>query len=150
VEQVHDLFKLLSAIKKSVPKGKYQDFFLVAFSNILKKTSLWLTKSIKPTKAKNKFHHPVLKTFKAQYKMMNKAVAEIGDELSDNKKSTIVNRNFLKLSSKKPFLDMLITSPPYVTSYEYADLHQLSTLWLGYSSDYKELRNGTIGSLLHQ
>ena len=42
---------------------------------------------------------------------------------------------------------MLITSPPYVTSYEYADLHQLSTLWLGFVQDYRELRKGTIGSV---
>ena len=43
-------------------------------------------------------------------------------------------------------LDMIITSPPYVTSYEYADLHQLSTLWLDFTSDYREFRKGTIGS----
>jgi len=42
-----------------------------------------------------------------------------------------------------------VTSPPYVTSYEYADLHQLSTLWLDYTDDYKSLREGTIGSLHH-
>ena len=42
---------------------------------------------------------------------------------------------------------MIITSPPYVTSYEYADLHQLSSLWLGYADDFKELRKDTIGSI---
>ena len=41
---------------------------------------------------------------------------------------------------------MIITSPPYVTSYEYADLHQLSTLWLDFTDDYRSFRNGTIGS----
>jgi len=46
-------------------------------------------------------------------------------------------------------VDMIITSPPYVTSYEYADLHQLSSLWLGYTEDYRELRKGSIGSLYH-
>ena len=45
--------------------------------------------------------------------------------------------------------DVVVTSPPYVTSYEYADLHQLSTLWLGYAQDYRTLRKGTIGSV-HQ
>ena len=48
---------------------------------------------------------------------------------------------------ERPFVDLLVTSPPYVTSYEYADLHQLSTLWLGYASDYRTFRKGTIGSL---
>ena len=41
---------------------------------------------------------------------------------------------------------MIITSPPYVTSYEYADLHQLSSLWLDFTEDYTSLRKGTMGS----
>ena len=59
---------------------------------------------------------------------------------------TIKTANFLKENNDSKNLDMIITSPPYVTSYEYADLHQLSTLWLGYTSDYREFRKGTIGS----
>ena len=46
-----------------------------------------------------------------------------------------------------PHVDLIVTSPPYVTSYEYADLHQLSSLWLGYVDDYRELRKGSIGSV---
>lgn len=61
--QISDLHRLLTAIKKVVPSGKYRNFFLVAFSNILKRTSVWLIKSIKPQRDPNKFHHPVLKTF---------------------------------------------------------------------------------------
>jgi len=64
-------------------------------------------------------------------------------------KNEIVTGNFLDASIKHPTVDMIITSPPYVTSYEYADLHQLSSLWLGYTEDYRELRNGSIGSLYH-
>ncbi|MCS5707339.1 site-specific DNA-methyltransferase [Candidatus Berkiella cookevillensis] len=33
-------------------------------------------------------------------------------------------------------IDLIITSPPYVTSYDYADLHQLSILWLSGDTDY--------------
>ena len=39
--------------------------------------------------------------------------------------------------------------PPYVTSYEYAGLHQLSSLWLGFASDYRSLREGSIGRSRH-
>lgn len=42
---------------------------------------------------------------------------------------------------------MCIRDRPYVTSYEYADLHQLSSLWLGYADDYRTLRRGSIGSV---
>ncbi|MDE2955437.1 MAG: hypothetical protein OXU68_00285 [Bacteroidota bacterium] len=39
-----------------------------------------------------------------------------------------------------------MTSPPYVTSYNYADIHQLSALWLGFASDYRDLRKNMIGN----
>lgn len=61
-------------------------------------------------------------------------------------KIEINNSNFLTIK-KFPKVDLLITSPPYVTSYEYADLHQLSSLWLGYADDYRDLRKGSIGSV---
>jgi len=61
----------------------------------------------------------------------------------------IISGSFLDSSVKKPRVDMIITSPPYVTSYEYADLHQLSSLWLGFVEDYRDLRDGSIGSLHH-
>lgn len=59
---------------------------------------------------------------------------------------SIENENFLE-ATNIPNVDLIISSPPYVTSYEYADLHQLSSLWLGYAKDYRDLRRGTIGSL---
>jgi DNA modification methylase len=40
------------------------------------------------------------------------------------------------LPLKSNSIDIIITSPPYVTSYEYADLHQLSLLWFGSDSNY--------------
>lgn len=61
----------------------------------------------------------------------------------------IVNGNFLDESLRKPMVDLIVTSPPYVTSYEYADLHQLSSLWLGFTADYRDLREGSIGSTQH-
>lgn len=145
--QIVDLYNLLTCINKNVPKGKYRDCFYVAFSNILKKTSNWLTKSIKPTLDKGKIPHPVLPAFIQQMKQLVKAVDEASKKIVTTPKSKIENKNFLALKPKSPFLDLLITSPPYVTSYEYADLHQLSTLWLDYVKDYRELRKGTIGSV---
>jgi DNA modification methylase len=39
-----------------------------------------------------------------------------------------------------------VTSPPYVTSYEYADLHQLTVLWLEQVSNLAEFRQRFIGT----
>ena len=71
------------------------------------------------------------------------------NEFTGNSTTEIVAGNFLDASVKKPLVDMIVTSPPYVTSYEYADLHQLSSLWLGFAEEYRDLREGSVGSLHH-
>ena len=43
-------------------------------------------------------------------------------------------------------VDMIITSPPYVTSYEYADIHQLTGYWMEYITDIHEFRKQFIGT----
>ncbi|MDX9714196.1 MAG: class I SAM-dependent methyltransferase [Dissulfurispiraceae bacterium] len=148
-QQYNALAHLKKAIYGSTPNNSdYRLFFLCGFSNILKATSRWLTKSIKPQIDPNKKASKVIDAFNEQYKMMFLANEEV--EGLSNAESDIVTGNFLDDSWKIPSIDMIITSPPYVTSYEYADLHQLSSLWLGYVDDYKELRDGTIGSLHHE
>ena len=69
-------------------------------------------------------------------------------EFDAKNETTILTANILNLAIPRK-LDMIVTSPPYVTSYEYADLHQLSSLWLGFASDYRDLRQGSIGSTQH-
>ncbi len=148
--QIGALYSLQNLIKTQIPKGKYQNYFLVAFSNILKGASKWLTKSIKPTIDKNKKIKDINRLFRIQFNLMQRASTEYNTKVKSKTKTTIINDNFLSTRINKPIVDLLITSPPYVTSYEYADLHQLSSLWLGYTSDFRTLRNGTIGSIYHQ
>ena len=143
-----DLSRLKSAIENAVPlNSNYRSFFLCAFSNILKSTSRWLTKSIKPQVDPNKKPVDVILAFKEQIRFMMMANKE--SDLTEGSITEIVTGNFIDPSMEHPKVDMIITSPPYVTSYEYADLHQLSSLWLGYTEDYRELRRGSIGSLYH-
>ena len=139
---------LLDAIRSSVAEGKYQDFFLCAFSNILKPVSKWLTKSIKPQIDPVKPRVDVRTVFVKQVDFMVKAVRET--PIPKTAKREIENANLLDLKVDRSFADVIVTSPPYVTSYEYADLHQLSSLWLGYTDDYRKLRQGTIGSMFHK
>lgn len=147
-EQIIDLLKLRKSINEVIPKNsKYLNFFLTAFSNILKPTSVWLTKSIKPQVDPNKIPTNVLNAFKIQFNIMKNANIENPVKLKNKVKIDTIN--FLTKEIDNPFADLIVSSPPYVTSYEYADLHQLSSLWLDYSSDYKKLREGSIGSLYH-
>jgi DNA modification methylase len=144
-ESYSELYKLKISIDNCVPKGKYNTFFLCVFSSILKASSRWLTKSIKPQIDPNKKQCNVNKIFHIQFNKMLRAVRDLND-LESKSKIIIKNQNILT-SRQLPKVDLIITSPPYVTSYEYADLHQLSTLWLGYTKDYKNLREGSIGSV---
>lgn len=144
-DRIIELSKLKHAILVSVPKGKYQNFFLCGFSNILKSCSKWLTKSIKPQVDPDKKEKEPWKAFEGQFEMMRKANRQNHIKCKSN--VDIVTSNFLDYGIKHPFVDLVVTSPPYVTSYEYADLHQLSTLWLGFTDDYRTYRRGTIGSL---
>lgn len=140
-EQFDDLLKLKHAIL-TIPQGKYRVIFECLFSSILKPTSRWLTKSIKPQVDPNKKIADVWKSFENQYKKLNKCLREIPES---HAKINIATCSILT-KRKLPKVDLIISSPPYVTSYEYADLHQLSSLWLGFTEDYTSLRKGTMGS----
>ncbi len=155
-ESYRVLYKIKYSIDQVLDSGKYREAFLCIFSSILKASSRWLTKSIKPQVDPDKKEIDVLNLFSRQYDKFIKAIEETQNEDGFVKKENRKNEenahidiqcdNFLTANNLPP-VDLVITSPPYVTSYEYADLHQLSSLWLGYVEDYRELRRGTIGSV---
>lgn len=139
-----ELYKLKKAIDENTPNGKYKSAFYCVFSSILKSSSKWLTKSIKPQIDNQKKDIDIINSFNIKYKKFINSVEEINRSEYDSK-IEIRNKNFLSIR-KLPKVDLIISSPPYVTSYEYADLHQLSSLWLDYTDDYRLLRKGSIGS----
>ena len=140
------LLRLKAAIESNVPSGKYLDAFHCLFSSILKASSKWLTKSIKPQVDPNKKEIVVWDVFEQQYNKFVRSIEQLNGQGESNPSIVIENENFLEVPDAAK-VDLIISSPPYVTSYEYADLHQLSSLWLGYADDYKDLRRGSIGSL---
>lgn len=143
--QISHLYKLRQSIFEVVADKKYQDFFFCAYSAILKSCSRWLTRGIKPQVDPNKVPKNVWEAFEKEVHLMLRANKSSNIKTSCH--ATIKTISVLELKNVQNLADMVITSPPYVTSYEYADLHQLSTLCLGYSTDYKFFRNGSIGSL---
>lgn len=144
-EQIRELSLLKKCIFDSIPhNSKYLFYFLCAFSNILKPTSKWLTKSIKPQLDPTKTPAQVRAAFISQCLSMRTALVEENNILCKSK-TTIKCKDALTIR-KSNFADLIISSPPYVTSYEYADLHQLSSLWLDYAEDYRDLRKNSIGS----
>ncbi len=106
-----------------------RDFFLVSFAQILKTCSIWMQKSVKPTRDLKKKDYDPIKTFFEQTKKMIKKHAEFDKILNSEIKQNIDNYREIKcqdarnLPCKDEKATLIVTSPPYVTSYEYADLH---------------------------
>ena len=144
--RIDDLLRLRRAIRQQVPATSfYRSFFLCGFSNILKPTSRWLTKSIKAQLDPDKSPRDVLEAFTDQFALMRRA-CEQARRPGHRPRIHIRRRNFLAPAAPSCRADLIVTSPPYVTSYDYADIHQLSALWLGYASDYRTLRKDMLGN----
>ena len=60
--------------------------------------------------------------------------------------SKVICTDARKIPAKDNSVSLIVTSPPYVTSYEYADLHQLTALWLEYTKDLSDFRKRFIGT----
>lgn len=129
-----------------------RDFFLVAFAQILKSSSIWLQKSVKPTRDPQKKIYEPFVLFANQAKKMIRKHDEF-NRILDKKVINSINdfriiqcQDSRNLPCEDEKAQVIVTSPPYVTSYEYADLHQLPSLWFGYLRDLPEFRKKFIGS----
>jgi len=129
-----------------------RNFFLVAFSHILKSCSIWLQGSTKPTRDLKKKPAKPYETLRKHLKKM-----QAGNEDFYNFVPLKVRDNINGYLNIKPTdaryqpvpdnsVDLIVSSSPYVTSYEYADLHQLSTIWLDLAEDLGEYRKEFIGT----
>ena len=143
---IDDLIRLDRAIRQQTrPYSVHRKFFQCAYSAILKATSFWLTKSIKPQRDPDKRPRIVMEAFEEQVALMRRANIE-NSFPRPYAKTSMSTQNFLGQTTSRKKADLIVTSPPYVTSYNYADIHQLSTLWLGYAEDYRSLRRNMLGN----
>lgn len=150
-ENKNELGKILRAIYGENDEV-IRNFFLVAFSHILKNCSIWLQGSTKPTRDLEKnpikpydaLRRHLMKMRRgddAFYKVIPDRVRKnlnqyLNIEIGDAKKQPVSDET----------VDLVVTSSPYVTSYEYADLHQLSTIWLDLADDLTDYKKGFIGT----
>ena len=149
-EQKDELAKLLQVIR-NFENADIRRFFLCGFSNILKNCSIWHQKSNKPTRDFKKKVPDVMRTFNRQIRMMQKGNMAFWELMNEYTFSANAEcRDSRKLPLVNESVDLVVTSPPYVTSYEYGDLHQLSMLWLEGLEDLKSFRERFIGSALRR
>lgn len=137
--------KILSIKNRSI-----KDFFLVSLSHILKNCSRWLQSSTKPQVDPYKNPTDPFTSFEFHTRQMMKKNAEFYEQL--NKDSYLKTKCEIRLedarrtSIRTNSVGAVITSPPYVTSYEYADIHQLTGYWFEYITDLTEFRKNFIGT----
>jgi len=151
-EEKRKLAFLFSEISKIKDKD-IRDFFYCGFSNILKNCSIWLQKSNKPTRDLKKKPIDPFIAFSRQVKKMLRGNADFFNLLQ--KKGYLKTycevycTDARKIPAKANSVTLIVTSPPYVTSYEYADLHQLTALWFEYTKNLSDFRKRFIGTSYH-
>lgn len=127
-----------------------KDFFLVSLSHILKNCSRWLQSSTKPQVDPHKNPTDPFTAFEFHTKQMMRKNAEFYEQLNKDNylktKCEIRLEDARKTSIRSNSVGAVITSPPYVTSYEYADIHQLTGYWYEYITDLTEFRKNFIGT----
>ncbi len=158
---IQELDKIYFAIKK-IKNHNVRRFFLCSFSHNLKNCSRWLMKSIKPTIDKEKIVPNPKGSFLRHLDSMIKKNERFYSALAQSGYTNVSAKMYRRDSTKKfpieqEAVDLIITSPPYVTSYEYADLHQLTLLWFGgdprhfkkwhrFSNEFIDFRRNFIGT----
>lgn len=151
-EEKRKLAFIFAEISKLKEQG-IRNFFYCGFSNILKNCSIWMQKSNKPTRDLNKKPSEPMQAFYKQIRMMTKGNAEFYALLKAKKYLCIPNKIYCTDARTIPIEDnsvnLIVTSPPYVTSYEYADLHQLTALWFKYTKNLSNFRKRFIGTSCH-
>jgi DNA modification methylase len=146
-----DVLQALSQIQCAFePLGEaVQPFFRCALSHTLKPVSWWHDRSVKPMRKLDKPIPDPVQVFFRHVRRMARGNREYWELLQEA--GTLDTPAHCYCADARALLlpdhsvDLIVTSPPYVTSYEYADLHQLSALWFQMTTDLREFRQGFIG-----
>ena len=146
-DQYNKLMEIFLLINR-IDNRNIRIFYQCCFSNILKNCSIWFSKSIKPMRDYNKPDYDPVESFTKHLKFMTLRNEEYYNHLKKIEKvsALIQKRDARKTGLKSESIDLIITSPPYAISYEYADLHQLTLLWFGFAKDMNNIKKEFIGT----
>ncbi|MCS7300604.1 MAG: site-specific DNA-methyltransferase [Fimbriimonadales bacterium] len=124
-------------------------FFRCALSHTLKTVSYWHDRSVKPIRKLSKPIPDAREAFFRQVQRMLRGNYEFWQLLCERNAletpATPYCADARALPVETESAQLVTTSPPYVTSYEYADLHQLSALWFRWTTNLRAFRAGFIG-----
>ncbi len=156
MEEVRDELGRILTLIYDEDDSAVQSFLVVAFSHVLKTCSIWSQSSTKPTRdLKKRPTLPYDAIKRHLFKMLkgNEQFYGVVPSCVKDKPDSFLNIQ-VRSAERQPVpddsVDLIVSSSPYVTSYEYADLHQLSTLWLDLADDLKEYKKKFIGTSYKQ
>jgi DNA modification methylase len=148
-ERQHEIAYIINAIEQEKSK-KIREFFLCALSHCFKTCSIWLQTSTKPTRNLNKQPAWAIPTFNMHVKRMMAKNESFYKKLEADGNLSVISKIYTRDARRTRIapgsVKLLITSPPYITSYEYADLHELSGLWFRHFESLQEFRKQFIGT----
>lgn len=127
-------------------------FYLCAISNILKPCSRWLQSGTKPQLDPSRTDNIAdpFSRIAFQLRQMMKQNQQYFDSLVLSglmeTSCEIRDADARATGIASGTVAAVITSPPYVTSYEYADIHQLTGYWFEYFDDLRSFRKKFIGT----
>ena len=128
----------------------FRDFLRVGFSNILKNCSIWLKSSTKPTRDLKKDPTNPYSAIRRHLMKMQRGNKQFYSAVPHPDNCDEYLQIQVGDAKEQPAndnsVDLIVSSSPYVTSYEYADLHQLSTIWLDLTDDLNEYKKDFIGT----
>lgn len=141
---------LFALVNNALFDDATKEFFYVCISHILKNCSRWLQSSTKPQIDPDKTIPNPFDEFKRHCQKMIKSNRAYYEELSAKGnlevQCDILLEDARHTSIQSGSVDVIITSPPYVTSYEYADIHQLTGYWMDYIPNMHVFRKQFIGT----
>lgn len=140
-EEVQDALWTILSKREKIKNLKYKTLYSLALSKIL----IWSSNQESDTRYaavnKNRTFDEVVEKFVVEHNSLLKFMFKNSNEayiaLQDSK-----SFNFEMAAGRKA--DLLITSPPYINTYDYHLYHQHRNKWLGY--DAKVIRDSEIGS----
>ena len=137
-----DLAKIKHVIDNTDTSQDIRDFLLVCFSAIIKKVSNAEPRDILPRLAKHPNSINVLNEFLRHLDFNMDRINEISDLKS---KAQIIGEDIQKINLRRR-VDMIVTSPPYLSAMDYFRSTKLENFWLnnGEVRLYRELAQKSI------
>ncbi|WP_363322243.1 hypothetical protein [uncultured Aliiroseovarius sp.] len=150
-ENFADLLKLKSTIFDLTDAGKFRDFLLAAFGDIIRACSKAERQSLKPyiSKKYEKKPKPVLDEFSRIAPKYIDAVLQSSSHKFDGIVWEGWDATDFNVSTS---IDLAITSPPYINAMDYTRCIKLESAWIGTADDkaIRAVRNAQLGESIRR